>query len=310
MSAARKRLSRVGIILVTLALGVGLVSAGPARAGADFWIEAQNTMLQGEAPGYPKFSVKSKGQFLCWYNNELDEEVSAPPGGRTLIRSEVKNTFLSWCNPLTNPQFGSALFRYTEIGFYVQTAPGAKWQELSWPGDTKPQTTGMISYWKMVNDPLGFHFDFTGPRDGVPLTSPLGATVCLHYEPNPPMYIFQRTITVELSPYGCTTPPGRAAPVANAGRHVAVSPGERTRVSVAVQPDGRRWRKISCTNDSAKISKVRYRTVKTTKSQGPQRIASVRVTGKEPGRDKCRFELRDRSGSRLAKAHLIVNVRR
>ena len=114
------------------------------------------------------------------------------------------------------------------------------------------------------------------------------------------MYIFQRTITVELSPYGCTTPPGRAAPVANAGRHVAVAPASEPGCRSPFNPtvvvgEG------SVARTTREDLKVRYRTVKTTKSQGPQRIASVRVAGKEPSRDKCRFELRDRSGSRLAK---------
>ena len=85
----------------TVALGAiivvagGLVLPGIASAGSDFYVTVKNDLNNRTEPGFPKVALQNRGDFKCWWNEDLDQgpdALAAAPGGSKKLRTEVQQS--------------------------------------------------------------------------------------------------------------------------------------------------------------------------------------------------------------------------
>lgn len=286
---------------ITLTLGLG---ADPARAGQDVTIELKNELPKTE-PLYPRLALRGTDH-QCWYSNDFDrDDISAPAGGGYAnFSSEVFNRFFSFCNPTWSP-FKDSLVRWQAFKIVAQEKPGAPWVAVTW--DDSQHFTFVMSYWKMVMDVRGYHFDLNGAAPGTVLQTPVGKA-CFTVEPRLFNYTDRFKMTVTPADAGtCERPATRGRDAiqkrnvrlqVDRSRHVVVGP-----VTSHVGNTTWKLRRGQCSNEHFTTEAVHLR-------RGPRgsRWQVVTVRGTSPGTDSCVLDLVGPRGQRLLSQKLAVTV--
>ncbi len=287
------------VALVTTAL---VLSAGPAVAGQDITIEVQNS-LQPTQPLYPRLMLRSTDN-LCWYTQDFAEGQPAPAGGGfSYTKSEVKNTFFSFCNPTWNP-LKDALARWVQFEMVSQASPGAAWKAVTWGSG---YTSFLMTYIKFPMDVRGYHFQITGPRSDAVLDTGSGPG-CLAIDP----FVFNYTdlYRMKITPAkggSCGTAASAAAKRIPT-RTVRVRVGDTRPVVLGsvTRAEASSWR-----TDRADCTNVHFSTSKTRVADGPgaSRWQIVNITGTSRGQDVCVVNLTGAGGQELMSQRIRVRVR-
>lgn len=302
-----KRTTRImGSFLITLLTALTALMAGsPAHAGDEITITLNNKLPKTQ-PLYPRLALRA-GDYDCWYPRDLaDDGIAAPAGGGFAnYTSEVVNRFFSFCNPTWNP-LGAAMVRWQQFRLVAQTQPGGAWQTITW--DDKDFSTFLMSYWKLVNDVRGFHFDLSGAAPGTVLKTPVGKA-CLQVEPRMFNFTGLFTMTVTKSETGTCNAPATAARPAKQDRTISLRVDRERQVVVGALPgdgNGLRWKVRSgqCTSRHFAAEKMQIE-----RGPGESRWQVVTVRGTSAGRDTCMVDLVASGGQRVMSQQLKVSVR-
>lgn len=287
------------IALVTTAL---VFSAGPAVAGQDITIEVQNS-LQPTQPLYPRVMLRATDN-LCWYLQGFAEGQPAPAGGGfAYTKSEVKNTFFSFCNPTWNP-LKDALARWVQFELVTQASPGAAWKAVTWGEGYR---SFLMTYTKFPMDVRGYHFQIAGPRSDSVVDTGNGQA-CISIDP----LVFNYT---DL--YRMKIAPAKGGSCGSAAALAAKKLPTRTvRVRVGdtkpvVLGSVTRAKASSWRADRAECPSVHFATSATRVADGPgaSRWQVVNVTGTSPGQDVCVLNLTGAGGQELMSQRIRVRVR-
>lgn len=298
-----RRSLATAILSVSVILS-GLLLATPARAGQDITIELNNQLPKTQ-PLYPRLALRGTDN-LCWYPQDFDrDDLAAPAGGGFVsVTSEVRNTFFSFCSPTWNP-LKDSLVRWQQFRLMSQAAPGAQWEPVTW-GDN--HSTFLLSYWKIVMDVRGYHFDLNGLDPRTPMQTPVGKA-CLQVEPRMFNYTNLLRMTVTKATDGeCSYGPAAAVDSAQE-RSVQVGVDRTKRVVVGPvrgRARGTQWnvRRSQCTSDHFDVTKVRVHP-----GPGDSRWQVVTVRGTSPGRDVCVLDLNGQRGQKLMSQRVTLTVR-
>ncbi|MEI2717476.1 MAG: hypothetical protein V9E98_10850 [Candidatus Nanopelagicales bacterium] len=304
MFTPARRRSLSPAILAMAVIIAGLLVAAPARAGQDITIELNNQLPKTQ-PLYPRLALRSLDNF-CWYPQDFDrDDLSAPAGGGYVsVSSEVRNAFFSFCSPTWNP-LKDSLVRWQQFRLMAQSAPGAQWEPVTW-GDN--HFTFLMSYWKIVMDVRGYHFDLNGLDPRTPVQTPVGQA-CLTLEPRMFNYTNLFRMTVSKAQDGeCSS---SAASQAGAIQERAIQVGVNRTKKVVVGPvrgraKGTQWtvRRSQCTSDHFRVEGVRVHD-----GPGGSRWEAVTVRGTNPGRDQCVLDLTGPRQQRLMSQRVTLTVR-
>lgn len=287
-----------GVLITTIMIA-------PARAGQDVLIELKNDLPKTQ-PLYPRLALRGT-DYYCWYSDDFDStDIAAPAGGGfASYHSEVKNSFFSFCSGTFSP-FKDANARWQEFQLVSQSTPGAAWQPITW--DDKDYSKFLLSYWKIVNDVRGFHFDLTGPPATTALKTPVGKA-CLTIDPRMFNYGSKFSMTVSKADGDtCEAAPGaeRSQPQV---RNIRLNRGESRTILVGPVtggPEAARWRARSgqCTSDHFRVGRTLRRG-----GPGDSRWQVVKVRGTSAGQDTCLVDLMGSRGQRLMTQRMDVTVR-
>ena len=294
----------VAIVVAALTALTGALLATPARAGQDITIELHNELPKTQ-PLYPRLALRGTDS-LCWYSQDFSRDDLAAPagGGYANITSEVRNTFFSMCNPTFNP-LKDTFARWQKFTIVAQSEPGGPWTELTW-GDN--YSAFFLSYWKMLMDPRGYHFDLTRPAAGTVLQTPVGKA-CVTADPWLFNYTDLFSMTVSKAQDGScpSAPTARRLPTQD--RKVPLKVGRTRQVVVGQVTAGTRgttWkvRRGQCTSDHFAAEAVRIR-----RGPGGSRWQVVAVRGTSPGRDTCVIDLVGAPGPKVMSQRVALTVR-
>jgi hypothetical protein len=256
-------------------------------------------------PLYPRLALRGTDN-LCWYPQDFDrDDLSAPAGGGYVsVSSEVRNTFFSFCNPTFNP-LKDSLVRWQQFRLMAQSAPGAPWEAITW-GDN--YSLFLLSYWKIVMDVRGYHFDLNGLDPRTPLQTPVGKA-CLQVEPRMFNYtnLFRMTVT-KAKDGECSYGPAAAG---DSAQERSVQVGSRPH-----QTCGGRTRPWSCAGGLNGLFDEVTAPVITSASRGSgvhpgpggSRWQVVTVRGTSVGRDVCVLDLRGPRQQKLMSQRVTLTV--
>ncbi len=122
---SRVRTVALGAIIVVAG---GLVLPGIASAGSDFYVTVKNDLNNRTEPSFPKVALQNRGDFKCWWNEDLDQgpnALAAAPGESKKLRTEVQQS-LAPC--LTD------FLGYRDVEVVIKETAAAEWVAIEGQG--------------------------------------------------------------------------------------------------------------------------------------------------------------------------------
>ena len=287
------------VALLTTAL---VLSAGPAVAGQDITIEMQNN-LPPTQPLYPRLMLRGTDN-LCWYDQDFADGRPAPAGGGfASTKSEVRNTFFSFCNPTWNP-LKEAFARWMQFELVSQAAPGAPWKPATWG---EGYSSLLMTYFKFPMDVRGYHFQIAGPRPDAVLDVG-GQRACVSIDPPVFNYsdLFRMKVTAAKDGSCGTSASGAATRIPTRTVRLRVGATRPVVLGSVTHSKASSWRadRVHCTSDHFTTSRTRV-----ANGPGSSRWQVVNVTGTSPGRDVCIVNLSSAKGQELMSQRIRARVR-
>lgn len=101
---------------------------GIASAGSDFYVTVRNDLNNRTEPGFPKVALQKRGDFKCWWNEDLDrgpDSWAAAPGESRKLRTEVQQS---------NAPCLTDFLGYRDVEVVIKESAAAEWVAIEGQG--------------------------------------------------------------------------------------------------------------------------------------------------------------------------------